>query len=139
MSAWTVPGSAASKSLLTRPSLRARSIFRTKDLAQYSQSGSQFFGIHVSNHGSVLVFAGGIRLKRGWKVVGAVGVSAVSGSRITPWRKPAPKHSRFFIGANIYGKQSWSSLRRTGKSGSTAGRFSEVIAGITEVRARRDP
>ncbi len=31
----------------------------TKDLAQYSQSGGQFFGIHVSNHGRVMVFAGG--------------------------------------------------------------------------------
>ena len=42
----------------------------TKDLAQHSQSGGQFFGIHVSNHGRVMVFAGGIPLKRGGKVVG---------------------------------------------------------------------
>src|SRR3989475_11918299 len=47
----------------------------TKDLAQYSQSGGPFFGIHVSNHGRVMVFAGGIPLKRSGKVVGAVGVS----------------------------------------------------------------
>jgi uncharacterized protein GlcG (DUF336 family) len=32
----------------------------TKDLAQHSQSGGQFFGIHVSNHARVMVFAGGI-------------------------------------------------------------------------------
>src|ERR1700674_2434100 len=32
----------------------------TKDLAQYSQSGGQFFGIQVSNHGRVMVFVGGV-------------------------------------------------------------------------------
>jgi uncharacterized protein GlcG (DUF336 family) len=53
----------------------------TKDLAQYSQSGGQFFGIHVSNHGRVMVFAGGIPLKRAGKVVGAVGVSGGSGDQ----------------------------------------------------------
>ena len=36
----------------------------TMDLAQHSQSGGQFFGIHVSNHDRVMVFAGGIALKR---------------------------------------------------------------------------
>jgi uncharacterized protein GlcG (DUF336 family) len=50
----------------------------TKDLAKYSQSGGQFFGIHASNHGRVMVFAGGIPLKRDGKVVGAVGVSGGS-------------------------------------------------------------
>src|SRR5260370_38234215 len=97
MSAWTVPGSAASKSLLTRPSLRARSIFRTKDLAQYSQSGSHFFGIHVSNHGSVMVFAG-IRLKRGWKVVGALGVSGgVAGEENSTGGGAARPSPSFFL------------------------------------------
>jgi uncharacterized protein GlcG (DUF336 family) len=33
----------------------------TRDLAQHSQSGGQFFGIHVSNHGRVMVFAGACR------------------------------------------------------------------------------
>src|SRR6266700_1692046 len=28
----------------------------TKDLAAHSQSGGQFFGIHVSNHGRVMIF-----------------------------------------------------------------------------------
>jgi uncharacterized protein GlcG (DUF336 family) len=51
----------------------------TKDLAQYSQSGGQFFGIHASNHGRVMVFAGGVPLTRGGKVVGVVGVSGGSG------------------------------------------------------------
>src|SRR5712691_8793880 len=53
----------------------------TKDLAQHSQSGGQFFGIHVSNHGRVMVFAGGIPLKRDGKIVGAVGVSGGSGEQ----------------------------------------------------------
>jgi uncharacterized protein GlcG (DUF336 family) len=53
----------------------------TKELAQYSQSGGQFFGIHVSNHGRVMIFAGGIPLQRGGKVVGAVGVSGGSGEQ----------------------------------------------------------
>lgn len=53
----------------------------TKDLAQYSQSGGQFFGIHVSNHGRVMVFAGGIPLTRGGRVVGGVGVSGGSGEQ----------------------------------------------------------
>src|SRR5579859_3606663 len=47
----------------------------TKDLAENSQSGDQFFGIHVSNRGRVMIFAGGIPLKRGDQVVGAIGVS----------------------------------------------------------------
>ena len=37
----------------------------TKDLATHSQSGGQFFGIHASNDGKVMIFAGGIPLKRG--------------------------------------------------------------------------
>ena len=53
----------------------------TKDLAQYSQSGRQFFGIHVSNHGRVMVFAGGIPLKRAGRVIGTVGVSGGSGEQ----------------------------------------------------------
>ncbi len=53
----------------------------TRDLAKYSQSGGQFFGIHVSNHGRVMVFAGGIPLTREGKVVGAVGVSGGSGEQ----------------------------------------------------------
>src|SRR6201995_4291253 len=42
----------------------------TKDLAEHSQSGNQFFGIHASNHGRVMIFAGGVPLKRGDQVVG---------------------------------------------------------------------
>ncbi len=53
----------------------------TKDLAAHAQSGGQFFGIHASNGGRIMVFAGGIPLKRGGKVVGAVGVSGGSGEQ----------------------------------------------------------
>jgi uncharacterized protein GlcG (DUF336 family) len=53
----------------------------TKDLASNSQSGQQFFGIHVSNHGKIMIFAGGIPLKRDGKVVGAIGVSGGMGEQ----------------------------------------------------------
>lgn len=53
----------------------------TKDLAEHSQSGSQFFGIHASNNGRIMIFAGGIPLRRDGKVVGAVGVSGGSGEQ----------------------------------------------------------
>ncbi|HPQ17613.1 MAG TPA: heme-binding protein, partial [Bryobacteraceae bacterium] len=43
----------------------------TKDLAKLSQPGGEFFGIHESNHGRIMVFAGGIPLRRNGKVVGA--------------------------------------------------------------------
>lgn len=53
----------------------------TKDLATHSQSGGQFFGIHASNDGKVMIFAGGIPLKRDGRVVGAIGVSGGSGEQ----------------------------------------------------------
>lgn len=53
----------------------------TRDLAKNSQSGDQFFGIHASNHGRVMIFAGGVPLRRSGKVVGAVGVSGGSGEQ----------------------------------------------------------
>jgi uncharacterized protein GlcG (DUF336 family) len=53
----------------------------TKDLAKFSQSGGQFFGIHASNDGKIMIFAGGIPLKRDGKVVGAIGVSGGSGDQ----------------------------------------------------------
>ena len=53
----------------------------TKDLAEHSQSGSQFFGIHASNNGRIMIFAGGVPLKKDGQVVGAVGVSGGSGDQ----------------------------------------------------------
>ena len=43
----------------------------TRDLATQSQSGGQFFGIHASNDGRIMIFAGGIPLTKDgdtWKV-----------------------------------------------------------------------
>ncbi|CAA2143169.1 heme-binding protein [Hyphomicrobium sp. ghe19] len=52
----------------------------TKELADNSQPGDQFFGIHVSNHDRVMIFAGGIPLKDSkGEVIGAIGVSGGSG------------------------------------------------------------
>jgi uncharacterized protein GlcG (DUF336 family) len=53
----------------------------TKDLAQHAQPGGQFYGIHASNGGRIMIFAGGIPLKRAGKVVGAIGVSGGSGEQ----------------------------------------------------------
>jgi uncharacterized protein GlcG (DUF336 family) len=53
----------------------------TKDLGENSQSGQQFFGIHASNNGKVMIFAGGVPLKQGGKVVGAIGVSGGTGEQ----------------------------------------------------------
>ncbi|HEY6988078.1 MAG TPA: heme-binding protein [Bryobacteraceae bacterium] len=53
----------------------------TQDLGKNSQSGDQFFGIHASNHGRVMIFAGGVPLKKGDQVVGGVGVSGGLGKQ----------------------------------------------------------
>jgi uncharacterized protein GlcG (DUF336 family) len=53
----------------------------TKELGENSQPNQQFFGIHVSNHGRIMIFAGGVPLKKDGKVVGAIGVSGGSGDQ----------------------------------------------------------
>ncbi len=54
----------------------------TKELAENSQPGDQFFGIHASNLDRVMIFAGGIPLKdKKGNVVGAIGVSGGSGAQ----------------------------------------------------------
>ena len=53
----------------------------TKELGELSQSGDQFFGIHASNNGRVMIFAGGVPLKKGNQVVGAIGVSGGLGKQ----------------------------------------------------------
>ena len=47
----------------------------TRELGQNSQPGDKFFGIHVSNHDRVMIFAGGIPLTVSGVIVGAVGGS----------------------------------------------------------------
>jgi uncharacterized protein GlcG (DUF336 family) len=53
----------------------------TKDLAPLTQPGADFYGLNTSNDGKVMIFAGGVPLKRDGKVVGAVGVSGGSGAQ----------------------------------------------------------
>ncbi len=47
----------------------------TSDLAESAQPGEPLYGIAVSNEGRVIVFPGGIPLKSGDEVIGAIGVS----------------------------------------------------------------
>jgi len=47
----------------------------TRDLAPLCQPGEPLFGIHASNNGRLIVFAGGIPLEEHGQVVGAIGVS----------------------------------------------------------------
>lgn len=53
----------------------------TKELSTMAQPGQDFYGIHASNRGRVMIFAGGIPLKRDGIVVGAVGVSGGTGDQ----------------------------------------------------------
>ncbi len=53
----------------------------TSDLGASSQPGAQFYGIQMSNHGRVRIFAGGLPLRGDGRVVGAVGVSGGSGTQ----------------------------------------------------------
>lgn len=50
----------------------------TKDLAPLCQPGQPLFGIHASNQGRLIVFAGGIPLQANGTVIGAIGVSGGS-------------------------------------------------------------
>ena len=53
----------------------------TKTLSTLTQPGGDFYGLHASNDGKVMIFAGGVPLKRDGTVVGAVGVSGGSGKQ----------------------------------------------------------
>jgi uncharacterized protein GlcG (DUF336 family) len=53
----------------------------TARLSENSQPGQQFYGIQNSNHGRIMIFAGGVPLRRNGQVVGAIGVSGGSGSQ----------------------------------------------------------
>ena len=53
----------------------------TLELGGNSQPGEQFYGIHASNHGRVMIFAGGIPIKVNGQIVGAVGISGGSGEQ----------------------------------------------------------
>ena len=47
----------------------------TQDLAKMAQSGKPLFGINSTNHERVVIFAGGMPVKDGDTVIGAVGAS----------------------------------------------------------------
>lgn len=47
----------------------------TEILAPMCQPGQPLFGIHASNQGRVIIFAGGIPVQANGRVVGAIGVS----------------------------------------------------------------
>jgi uncharacterized protein GlcG (DUF336 family) len=53
----------------------------TLELGRNSQPGEQFFGIHASYHGRVMIVAGGIPIRVNGQIVGAVGVSGGSGAQ----------------------------------------------------------
>lgn len=54
---------------------------QTKDLGDNSQPNQQFYGIHGTNDGKVIIFAGGVPLKRDGLVIGGIGVSGGSGEQ----------------------------------------------------------
>jgi len=60
----------------------------TKGLAEKAQPEEPFFGIHVSNHGRVMIFPGGIPLKQDGECVGAVGVSGGDNREDKTWPRP---------------------------------------------------
>jgi uncharacterized protein GlcG (DUF336 family) len=53
----------------------------TADIAKEAQPGHQFYGIHNSNNGRIMIFAGGVPLSKDGVVVGALGVSGGTGEQ----------------------------------------------------------
>lgn len=51
---------------------------QTKLIAPLAQPDNPLFGIHASNDLKIIIFAGGIPLQRGNRIVGAIGVSGGS-------------------------------------------------------------
>jgi uncharacterized protein GlcG (DUF336 family) len=50
----------------------------TEDLSHVTQSGQQGFGLNMTNNSKVVIFGGGIPIKRDGVVIGAVGASGGS-------------------------------------------------------------
>ena len=48
----------------------------TGDLAELAQPEKPFYGIHVSNDGRIVIFGGGLPVRRKGIVIGAIGTSA---------------------------------------------------------------
>jgi hypothetical protein len=53
----------------------------TAEVSEQSQPGRQFYGIQNFNHGRVMIFVGGVPLRRNVLVIGAIGVSGGSGNQ----------------------------------------------------------
>ena len=53
----------------------------TKELGKLSQPGDDFYGITASNGSRVMIFAGGVPLKKDGTIVGAIGVSGGVGKQ----------------------------------------------------------
>ena len=47
----------------------------TREIGEMAQPGQPLFGIHTTNGGRIVIFAGGLPLVRDGEVVGAIGVS----------------------------------------------------------------
>ena len=83
-----------------RTSAKSGIVFGHENLGIVEDVGStwgQFFGIHTSNDGRIMIFAGGIPLKRNGKVVGAIGVSGGSGEQ----DQLSQKHGRQLLPVKI--------------------------------------
>jgi uncharacterized protein GlcG (DUF336 family) len=77
-SAHTVTLSAGQAVLEASPTKAAEIDMATENLAPLAQPGAPLYGIEASNHGRLILFAGGIPLVSGSRVVGAIGVSSGS-------------------------------------------------------------
>jgi uncharacterized protein GlcG (DUF336 family) len=50
----------------------------TEELAQLVGEGKELYGINTTNNGRIVVFGGGIPLRKNGKIIGAIGVSGGS-------------------------------------------------------------
>ena len=75
---WMVPGWGAWISQSTKPGPRGPLTCSTEDLSHITQSGQQGFGLNTTNDSKVVIFGGGIPIKRDGVVIGAVGASGGS-------------------------------------------------------------
>ncbi|MGO6696313.1 heme-binding protein [Rhizobium johnstonii] len=65
--------------LAIKKAITARIFDKTTEyLGSLSQPGQPLFGIHESNSGNVVIFGGGIPVKRNGRIIGAVGASSGS-------------------------------------------------------------
>jgi Haem-degrading len=78
-----------SKEPLQRLDLRANSIEPLAGTVQRHMHALQFYGIRIPITGRVMIFAGGVPLRRNGSVIGAIGVSEGSGNKIKRSRQPA--------------------------------------------------